>query len=207
MFQYEKQPPSTTIQDCDPYDQDGRIRIKLQCIVKVHNNSTFEIRWFQENTVGEIVNLGRGQPDNLISIPNNMFSEAVSTYHNNKLLGNQYNSSFLGKYWCQVINTTADSYQPLMRSNVFTLLPPDNYTGQLCRDVMITQAEQNVSCANATDSNQFTSQLATQSTSQPATQSTSQPVPTSTTITNLAGDERLCVSPIGTDVRRQKFCA
>ena len=188
MFQYEKQPPSTTIQDCDPYDEDGRIRIRLQCAVKVHNNFTLEIRWFQENTVGEIVNLGRGQPNNLISLPFTMFSEAVSIYHKNNFLRNQYNPNFLGKYWCQVINTTADPDQPLMRSNMFTLLPPDNYTGQPCTDIMTTQAEQNVSCANATDS--------IQSTSQPATQSISQPVPTSTTITNLAGDERLCVPPL-----------
>ena len=198
MFQYVRQPPSTTIQDCNPYNQENRIMIRLQCALKVHNNSTFEIRWFQKNTVGEVVNLGRGQLDNLIALPMTMFSEAVSTYHNNKLLGNQYNPSFLGKYWCQVINTTDDSYQPLTRSNMFTLLPPENYTGQSCIR-MTTQVEQNVSCANATDS--------TQSTSQPATQSASQPVPTSTTITNLAGDERLFFSPIGTVVRKQKFCA
>ena len=148
MFQYVRQPSSTTIQGCDPYDQDGRIRIRLQCAVKVHNNFTLEIRWFQENTVGEVVNLGRGQPDNLISLPFTMFSEAVSIYHNNKLLGNQYNSSFLGKYWCQVINTTADSDQPLMRSNVFTLLPPDNYTKPTC--LPSVQFINNVTCADLT---------------------------------------------------------
>ena len=75
---------------------------------------------------GQVENLGLGEPE----FPQG--DGMVSRYHETKFRHNQYNPSFLGKYWCQVINTTADPDQPLMRSNVFTLLPPSNYTGSRC---------------------------------------------------------------------------
>ena len=56
--------------------------------------------------------------------------------------------TLLGKYWCQVINTTADPDQPLMRSNVFTLLAPLRYNEPMCTTV---QADNNISCADLPD--------------------------------------------------------
>ena len=91
----------------------------------------FQIRWFKENKTGEIVDLGLGSHITHKELPN-MILETKSRYHDYKFFNKPYNMTFLGKYWCQVINTTADSYQPLMRSNVFTLLPPDNYNGSTC---------------------------------------------------------------------------
>ena len=46
--------------------------------------------------------------------------------------------------WCQVINTTADPDQPLMRSNMFTLLAPV-YTQLTWLEV---QSENNSTCAD-----------------------------------------------------------
>ena len=54
--------------------------------------------------------------------------------------------AIIGKYWCQVINTTADPDQPLMRSNVFTLLAPEDYSQLTCSAVV--QSEFNSTCAD-----------------------------------------------------------
>ena len=102
----------------------------------------YEIRWYRENTTGGVEDLGRGDPDVLVA------SGWLSRYHETKLLNQHYNSSFVGKYWCQVINTTADPDQPLMRSNVFTLLPPDNYTAPTCSGPTAIQYINNVTCAD-----------------------------------------------------------
>ena len=123
---------------------DARIKISLECVVTGHPgvNDLFEIRWFRENTTGVVENLGQGDPDVLLG------NDWLSRYHNTKLFNQQYNPSFAGKYWCQVINTTADPDQPLMRSNVFTLLPPDNYSRLLCPPSSIVQVIDNVTCAD-----------------------------------------------------------
>ena len=92
-------------------------------------NDSFEIRWYRKNTTGVVEDLGRGDPDM------RQMNDWSSRYHNTKLFNQQYNPSFAGKYWCQVINTTADPDQPLMRSNVFTLLPPDNCNTSTCSGV------------------------------------------------------------------------
>ena len=68
---------------------------------------------------GAVEDLGCGDPDELLG------SDWYSRYQHKDFFNQQYNSSYIGKYWCQVINTTADPDQPLMRSNVFTLLAPD----------------------------------------------------------------------------------
>ena len=86
----------------------------------------FEIRWFRENTTGAVEDLGHGDPEKILG------TDWISRYHANDFVYQQYNPSYLGKYWCQVINTTADSDQPLMRSNVFTLLAPEDYTQSTC---------------------------------------------------------------------------
>ena len=154
-FEYRRQPPSraqlTSGEDCTPYTllATPGVRIKisliLECVVRrepsIHDS--FEIRWFRKNTNGGVEDLGRGYPE--VSQGNN---DWISTYHNTKLFNQQYSSSFAGKYWCQVINTTADSDQPLMRSNVFTLLPPDNYTGPHCSPSSSFQVIDNVTCAD-----------------------------------------------------------
>ena len=141
MFEYTQQPPSTTLNCCNPY-HNGFIAITLECIVR-HQISEFEIRWFRENTTGAVEDLGLGDP----IIP---YREGlVSRYHHAKFINQQYNPSYLGKYWCQVINTTADPDQPLMRSNVFTLLAPENYTQPTCvNQSTITQIMNNITCAD-----------------------------------------------------------
>ena len=148
-FQYVRQPPSTTIQDCDPYDTLNFTRITIDCIIRIPKGTSImsEIRWFMENTTGFVVNLGNGN-EHIQTLPNTMDLLVTSRYHDTKFNNQQYNPSFLGKYWCQVINTTADPEQPLMRSNVFILLPPDNYTKPLCPSSV--QVIDNVTCADLT---------------------------------------------------------
>ena len=123
-----------------------KIIVSLECTVqrKIGINDEFQIEWFRENTTGGMENLGRGNHDQLQS---NMIRS--SRYEN--LLNQQYNPSFAGKYWCQVINTTADPDQPLMRSNVFTLLPPDSYTGRHCSSSSSFQVINNDTCADLPD--------------------------------------------------------
>ena len=163
-FEYIKQPPSyaqsTLGEECTPYmlrtSLDARIEILLECVVRMQagiNDSTFEIRWFKENTTGVVEDLGRGDPDMAVG-SNGWFSR----YHDTKLFNQQYNPSFSGKYWCQVINTTVDPDQPLMRSNVFTLLPPDNYTGLFsCSLSASVQVVVNLTCADLPVHSEFNS--------------------------------------------------
>ena len=145
-FQYTKQPPGQTIDACNPYDQSNVIKIEMECIVRTPKilNGTFKIRWFRVNTTGEMVDLGIGHPVFYFTYRDYLF--ITSRYHNTKFFSQQYNTSFLGKYWCQVINTTADPDQPLMRSNVFTLLPPECYSGTTCTSRV--QFTQEMTCAD-----------------------------------------------------------
>ena len=108
-----------------------------------HQTNEFEIRWFRENTTGAVEDLGLGKPDRT---QENM--HWYSRYHDSDFFNQQYNSSYLGKYWCQVINTTADPDQPLMRSNVFTLLAPENYTQPTCVNRSKTIQTNNLTCAD-----------------------------------------------------------
>ena len=121
---YIRQPPSTTIQDCSPYDSFNAIQIRMECIIRIPKGTSImlEIRWFMENTTGFVVNLGNGSFENTRTLSNTKNVLVTSQYHDTNFYNQQYNPSFLGKYWCQVINATADPDQPLMRSNVFTLL-------------------------------------------------------------------------------------
>ena len=93
----------------------------------------FEVRWFRENTAGAVEDLGLGDPDQFLSS-----TDWLSRYHNTAFRNQAYSPSLLGKYWCQVINTTADPDQPLMRSNVFTLLAPGDYSGPTCTNQLLT---------------------------------------------------------------------
>ena len=142
-FEYRTQPPSSTLHGCNPY-QDNIVRISLACVVRRQAgiNDSFEIRWYRENTTGVVEDLGRGDPDM------RQMNDWSSRYHDTKLFNQQYNPSFAGKYWCQVINTTADPDQPLMRSNVFTLLPPDSYTAPTCSGAATIQRVDNETCAD-----------------------------------------------------------
>ena len=143
LLEYVQQPPSTTLNCCNPIDKNGFITIVLECIVR-HQINGFEIRWFRKNTTGAVENLGLGDR---IGPQGNM--HWFSLYHDSDFLNQQYNSSFLGKYWCQVINTTANPDQPLMRSNVFTLLAPENYTQPTCASQgNITQTMKPATCAD-----------------------------------------------------------
>ena len=159
------QPPSTTVDNCNPYETVNRILISLQCIVRTKTslNGTYEIRWCKENDTS-IVNLGRWSPEIYSSVSNTMYMyiNTISTYHL-KQVTQQYNPSFLGKYWCQVINTTADPDQPLMRSNVFTLLPPHNYTQHGCPVGPFLQ--DNITCADLNDTTQTRTAITTNFTS------------------------------------------
>ena len=138
-IEYTQQPRSTTQNCCNPY-QDGYITIVIDCIVR-YQTDDFEIQWFRENTTGAVEDLGLGDP--------NQSQQNMQWYSRNNLFNKQYNPSYLGKYWCQVINTTADPDQPLMRSNVFTLLAPENYTQPTCVNQSTTiQTMNNITCAD-----------------------------------------------------------
>ena len=106
-----------------------------------NQTNEFEIRWFRENTTGAVEDLGLGDYE----FQKNMQLHS-RLYH---FFNQKYNPSYLGKYWCQVINTTAVPDQPLMRSNVFTLLAPENYTQPTCDSLKtVTQRVKNVTCAD-----------------------------------------------------------
>ena len=106
-------------------------------------STTFMIRWFRENTTGAVEDLGIGDP---------IFHQGrdrTSRYHETALFNQPYSPSLLGKYWCQVINTTADPDQPLMRSNVFILLAPGDYSGSICMGSSASVPEvANITCAD-----------------------------------------------------------
>ena len=139
MFEYTQQPPSTTLNCCNPY-QKGLIAITLECIVR-HQTNEFEIHWFRENTTGAVEDLGLGDPNG-----SQGSMRLFSMYHGRNFMNQQYNPSYLGKYWCQVMNTTD---QLLMRSNVFTLLAPENYTQPTCANQStVTQIMENITCAD-----------------------------------------------------------
>ena len=146
-FEYRRQPPSTTLSDCNPYDNNDRIVIVLECTVRRMDDisTTFLIRWFRENTTGAVEDLGLGDPDQPLGI------DWFSRYHGTAFRTQPYSPSLLGKYWCQVINTTADPDQPLMRSNVFTLLAPEDYNETTCHG---PQQEYNEICADELDNPQ-----------------------------------------------------
>ena len=69
------------------------------------------------------------------------------------------NTCFLGKYWCQVINTAADPDQPLMRSNVFTLLAPENYIRMKYSGDLQLQVMPNRTCTDHLSAQSSTSGL------------------------------------------------
>ena len=155
-FLYLKQPLTMTADNCNPYKEHNeryQIEITMECsiIAKKNLNGTFQIEWFKENITEDLVNLGLGFPEHQTTHSSTEFI-TNSRYHDRLFLHKQYNPSFLGKYWCQVINTTADPDQPLMRSNVFTLLPPDNYTKSTC--AISGQAVNNITCADMLENNQ-----------------------------------------------------
>ena len=111
--------------------------------MKTHStvNINYSIEWFRENTDGLVQCLGLGDP-----VSQRSSTERSSRYHDNKFINQPYSPSLLGKYWCQVINTTADPDQPLERSNVFTLLAPENYSVAMCNDAV--QSRDNITCAD-----------------------------------------------------------
>ena len=159
----------------------GKIRIALECVVRrmAGVNTTFMIRWFRENTTGAVEDLGLGDPIDQLG------TDRISRYHDTAFIDQPYSPSLLGKYWCQVINTTADPDQPLMRSNVFTLLAPGDYSGRMCGPASLVQEEVNETCADLPD---LTSTIRTHSTT------VLQPTPTSTD-TNMMRPHTTPLSP------------
>ena len=155
-FEYLRQPPSTTLDGCDPYTSSNRVSISLDCAIRRRAMVTdeFEVRWFRENTAGAVEDLGLGHPDQMLGM------DWLSRYHNTAFFNQPYSPSLLGKYWCQVINTTADPDQPLMRSNVFTLLAPEDYSGSHCAGSALLLFVDNQTCADLPD-NQLPVQSAT----------------------------------------------
>ena len=168
-------------------------------------DALFQIRWFRENTTGTVEALGGGDP-----IFRQSVTDLTSRYQDTKFLNQPYSPSLLGKYWCQVINTlTADPDQPLMRSNVFTLLAPGNYSGPTCSEI---QSADNITCADLSD-NQTTSLDPTQQTSTELTPSSinctatsefpsTNPIPelTPSSINCTATSEFPSTNPIPSDV-------
>ena len=102
-------------------------------------NTSYLIRWFRENTNEIVEDLGLGDPVTPLG------NDRTSRYHDTEFVNQPYSPSLLGKYWCQVINTTADPDQPLMRSNVFTLLAPGDYSGPTCTEVLTVEQ---IACAD-----------------------------------------------------------
>ena len=163
-FIYLSQPPSTTIGGCSPYQiVTNIINIHLQCVVRRQNpTDSFEIIWFRERaTDGLVQNLGPGSYHVQIQGPDDW----LSRYHDTGLWVQPYRPGLLGKYWCQVIKTGVNPHQPLMRSNVFTLLAPGNYSKSTCSYAAMIQTVENVTCADLPD---------------PAGSSTAAQVPTTT---------------------------
>ena len=109
-------------------------------------NTNYSIEWFRENTDGIVQCLGLGDPVSQLSSTDRS-SDRASRYHDNKFFNQPYSPSLLGKYWCQVINTTADPDQPLMRSNVFTLLAPGNYSVAMCQST-VQSSHDTITCAD-----------------------------------------------------------
>ena len=110
----------------------------------------FIIKWFRNNThviSGTVEDLGQGDP----VYPPQQGNDWASRYHDTAFRDQPYNPSLLGKYWCQVINTTADPDQPLMRSNVFTLLAPGDYSEPMCTAMSTIQQAYNETCADLPD--------------------------------------------------------
>ena len=99
----------------------------------------------RENATGAVEDLGLGDPIDQLD------TDRISRYHDIEFFNQPYNPSLLGKYWCQVI-TDNDPDQPLMRSNVFTLLAPGDYRGLTCSSIpeLKFQVVQNVMCADLT---------------------------------------------------------
>ena len=146
-FEYIRQPPSTTLDGCNPYQRDNNaVSISLECTIRrAVVTDEFKVRWFRENTAETVEDLGLGDPDQNLSS-----TDWFSRYHSTALFNQPYSPSLLGKYWCQVIrNTTADPDQPLMRSNVFTLLAPGSYNGPTCTKQI--QIVDNRTCADLPD--------------------------------------------------------
>ena len=93
-FEYLAQPPSTTVQDCNPYSNDGRIVITLECVVRRAidmSTISYLIRWFRENTNELVEDLGIGFP---LAQHN---TDRTSSYHGTVFLNQPYSPSLLGK--------------------------------------------------------------------------------------------------------------
>ena len=184
-IEYIQQPPSTTLGDCNPYIGSGdTIRIALECRARRQTGLTdhFDIRWFRENKTGVVEDLGTGSS----TLRTSNGRELVSRYHDTALFNQQYNPSFLGKYWCQVINTTADPDQPLMRSNVFTLLAPENYNGSTCSG---SQSVANRTCADLPAQSVKTLPVPATTTDTPSTQE--MPIKPTTPLPTIASTQHL----------------
>ena len=146
-FLYLSQPPSTT-NGCRPYQFGiNFIIIHLQCSVRRLNpTDSFQIIWFRERN-GQIEDLGPGSPHIQIPGPDDW----LSRYHDTKLWVQPFRPELLGKYWCQVIKTSVNPHQPLLRSNEFTLLPPEDYSQFTCSNTAMIQTVDNITCANLPD--------------------------------------------------------
>ena len=55
-FAYLAQPPSGTLQGCNPYNQLSLVRISFDCVVRRRStvNTNYSIEWFRENMHGWI---------------------------------------------------------------------------------------------------------------------------------------------------------
>ena len=150
----------------------------------------FEVRWFRENTTGAGEDLGLGDPN----IPLGM--DWFSRYHDTAFFNQLYSPSLLGKYWCQVISTTADPDQPLMRSNMFTLLAPGDYIGSTCSGNSIIQFVDNVTCADLPDQ-PFGMTITTVPVPVPTTTTLMAPVtvPSTTTQPTVTSDQTIAILP------------
>ena len=75
----------------------------MQCAAeRLSGQRTFDVHWFQRDINGNIINHGR--PGLFSDVP-----ESENVIFGEQLLNRPPNNSYIGEYWCQVIDTTTPS--------------------------------------------------------------------------------------------------
>lgn len=126
------------------------IQVTLECAVRkqpmMRDVNSFEIRWFRRTLDDDIDGLGPGDP---ITVQG---STTISRYHDlnffNAIYEDEDLEDVVGDYWCQVFNTAGEEPVPLMKSNIFSLLPPMRYNQSTCNLVPNILRVDNTSCAD-----------------------------------------------------------
>ena len=137
-FQYTEQPPHSLT--CNPYTNET-VQITITCkVVKLNDDLCCYIAWFAESAgtvrplvFGHSISEGTNFVQSRLAITPNLGSKFCNKIKNGS------------KFWCQVVNTTGGAYQPLMKSNVFELMAPEDYNDQRCPTTVM---ETKTTCAD-----------------------------------------------------------